>query len=94
MARPTRGTPEDPIVTILFKALASERDWLLRQPGGTTQTILTWIHRGQRAEKRREARRAAACCVHAKTRHRQQYGEPHSGACRDCPCQKYRAALR
>ena len=25
-------------------------------------------------------------CSHAKSRHRQQYGEPFTGACRDCNC--------
>lgn len=32
-------------------------------------------------------------CTHAKTRHRQEFGDPHSGSCKDCGCQRMRPVL-
>lgn len=29
-------------------------------------------------------------CSHAKSRHRQQYGEPHTGKCSECGCESLR----
>jgi hypothetical protein len=44
----------------------------------------------RRTERRTEHPMVTTCtCTHARTRHRQQYGEPHTGPCRLCDCPKF-----
>lgn len=32
--------------------------------------------------------KVCCACTHSKSRHRQMYGEPNIGECRDCPCKR------